>query len=49
MSEELREELVELGLQRCVSAVLDAGYNDWELIEDSKSFTRNALLLLYEF
>jgi hypothetical protein len=36
MSEELREGLIELGLQRYLPALLDAGYNDWNTIRDSK-------------
>jgi hypothetical protein len=36
MSEELKEELIELGLQRYVSTLLNAGYDDWNSIGDSK-------------
>ena len=37
MSEELREDLIELGLQRYVIALSNAGFDDWDAIGDSKS------------
>ena len=37
MSEELKEDLIELGLQRYVLVLFTAGYDDWSLLADSKS------------
>jgi hypothetical protein len=37
MSEKLKEELIDLGLQRSyVSALLNAGYDGWDIISESK-------------
>jgi hypothetical protein len=36
MSEELKDDLIELGLQRYVTAIINAGYDDWDAVAESK-------------
>ena len=43
MSEELKKDLIRLGLQRYVSAIISAGYNDWEAVEDMMESDFDAL------
>ena len=37
MSEELKDSLIELGLQRYVLAIINAGYDNWDAVAESKS------------
>jgi len=43
MLEELKEDLVELGLQRYVSALFNAGYDTWDIIADMTESDFDAL------
>ena len=36
MSKELKDNLINLGLQRYVSAIINAGYDDWDAVAESK-------------
>lgn len=49
MSEELKEDLIELGLQRYVSALFNAGYDNWDVISDSKYPQAGVFPILEEF